>query len=154
MMTPNKFNIRVYGLLINSRQQLLVTDEFIKGHEVTKLPGGGLEYGEGTLECLKREFMEETGQEVEIAEHFYTTDFFQRSAFNPSHQIISIYYIVKPAGEFTIAAKEKIFDFEERINDAQVFRWLDLHNISGDDFTLPIDKVVGEMLKEKYSRKV
>ena len=57
------FNVRVYGLLIDQYQRLLVTDEFIRGSYITKLPGGGLEFGEGTRACLQREFIEETGIE-------------------------------------------------------------------------------------------
>jgi hypothetical protein len=51
--------IRVYGILINEQQQILVSDEFIRGMYVTKFCGGGLEEGEGTRDCLRREFMEE-----------------------------------------------------------------------------------------------
>ena len=86
------FNVRVYGILINDQRQVLVSDEFIRGEYYTKFPGGGLEFGEGTRDCLKREFKEEMDLEVEVGEHIYTTDYFQLSAFNPSHQIISIYY--------------------------------------------------------------
>ena len=48
-------SIRVYGILINGNKQLLVSDEFIRGGYYTKFPGGGLEFGEGTRDCLKRE---------------------------------------------------------------------------------------------------
>src|SRR5215467_6889411 len=89
------FNIRVYGILINNEKQVLVVDEFIRGGYYTKFPGGGLELGEGTRDCLVREFKEEMDLEVEVGEHLYTTDFYQVSAFNPAHQIISIYYLVK-----------------------------------------------------------
>ena len=53
------FNIRVYGILKDSQNRILVTDEFIRGNYFTKFPGGGLEFGEGTRDCLKREFKEE-----------------------------------------------------------------------------------------------
>jgi 8-oxo-dGTP pyrophosphatase MutT (NUDIX family) len=137
-MEINKFNIRVYGILINSDNQVLICDELIKGIKITKFPGGGLEFGEGTIDCIKREFMEETNNEIEIVQHFYTTDYFQISAYNSSHQIISIYYIVKPIGEFKIDSKEDIS-----------FRWIELKDISENDFTLPIDKIVGKMLNEE-----
>ncbi len=137
-MEIDKFNIRVYGILINSNNLVLVCDEVVKGMHITKFPGGGLEFGEGTIDCLKREFMEETTNEIAVIEHFYTTDYFQISAYNLSHQIISIYYIIKPISEFVIISKEKIN-----------FRWIDLKTISENDFTLPIDKIVGKMLGEK-----
>ena len=58
-------NVRVYGILIHENK-LLVSDEYIKGMKITKLPGGGLEHGEGTIDCLKREFKEELNLDVEI----------------------------------------------------------------------------------------
>src|SRR5688572_2039073 len=67
------FNVRVYGICFNEKMELLVTDEIIRDQEVSKFPGGGLEFGEGTIDGLKREFIEETGNEVDVSEHFYTT---------------------------------------------------------------------------------
>lgn len=150
-MAIKQFNIRVYGILINENKQVLVTDELIKGTEITKFPGGGLEFGEGTIACIKREFLEETNTEIEVIEHFYTTDFFQQSAYFLEHQIISIYYLVKPVSKFVIKTKDKIFDFDERIENAQTFRWLSLNELNEDHFTLPIDKLVAQMLRGRYS---
>src|SRR3984885_1988661 len=86
--------IRVYGILINENKQVLVSDEFIRGGYYTKFPGGGLEFGEGTRDCLQREFKEEMDLAVAFGDHLYTTDFFQLSAWNPQLQIVSIYYWV------------------------------------------------------------
>src|SRR5439155_6054452 len=88
ILPMHRFNIRVYGILINEQKQVLVSDEFIRGNYYTKFPGGVLEFGEGTRDCLKREFKEEMDLEVEIGDHIYTTDYFQMSAFRPDHQII------------------------------------------------------------------
>src|SRR5947208_16230579 len=109
-----RFNIRVYAILINEDRQVLVSDEYIRGNYYTKFPGGGLEYGEGTRDCLKREFMEEMDLRVEIGAHLYTTDFFQISAFNPGHQIISIYYFVNAMEPIKAPLRTRQFDFDER----------------------------------------
>src|SRR5437763_4335240 len=93
--SPGSFNIRVYGVLLNEKKQVLVSDEYIRGGYYTKFPGGGLELGEGTRDCLVREFKEEMGLSISVEDHLYTTDFYQVSAFNNEHQIISIYYHVK-----------------------------------------------------------
>ena len=50
------FNIRVYGILLNDRNEVLVSDECRNGYSFTKFPGGGLEFGEGLVDGLKREF--------------------------------------------------------------------------------------------------
>ena len=148
------FNIRVYGILINEQKQVLVADEFIRGNYYTKFPGGGLELGEGTRDCLKREFMEEMNLEVEVGDHIYTTDFYQRSAFNPDHQIMSIYYYVKALEEIKAPLRTKEFDFDERElaiyakeNEIETFRFIDWDNFTADSVTLPIDKFVVNLLK-------
>lgn len=141
----NRFNIRVYGILIND-DKLLVSDEYIKGTNITKLPGGGLEFGEGTIECLIREFKEELELDVEVMSHFYTTDFFVNSAFSSNNQVISIYYIVKPKSELTFKVSDTAFDFEKKKEGAQSMRWIELQSLSENDFTLIIDKCVAKML--------
>ena len=87
------FNIRVYGIIRNEKNEVLLSDEFQLGQKMTKFPGGGLKFGEGAADCIRREAIEEFGQEIEIVEHFYTTDFFQRALFYPDHQLISNIYI-------------------------------------------------------------
>jgi ADP-ribose pyrophosphatase YjhB (NUDIX family) len=152
------FNVRVYGILIDPEKGLLVSDEFIRGNYITKLPGGGLEIGEGTRDGLAREFMEEAGIEVHVGDHFYTTDFFQISAFNNKDQIISIYYLVDTADSSVIQTKAKAFDFlPEQVADkngtAEHLRWIPLSTVSEDAMTLPIDKVAIKMLIELFAAK-
>lgn len=150
------FNIRVYGLLINEKNQVLVADEFIRGGLYTKFPGGGLEFGEGTRDCLKRELKEELGIEAEIGDHIYTTDFFQMSAFRPDDQIISIYYFARQLEELKVPLRTKPFDFDEKqleiykaTGEAETFRFIDWNDFSEETVTLPIDKVVAKMVKSR-----
>ena len=148
------FNIRVYGLLINEQKQVLVSDELIRGMYITKFPGGGLEFGEGTRDCLRREFMEEMNLKVEIGEHLYTTDYFQMSAFNPEHQIISIYYAASALEEIKAPLRQKPFDFDERelkkyedARETETFRFINWEDFSPECLTLPIDKIVAGLIK-------
>jgi ADP-ribose pyrophosphatase YjhB (NUDIX family) len=138
------FNVRVYGILIEDGK-LLVSDEHIKGMNITKLPGGGLEFGEGTIDCVIREFKEELDLNVEVLSHFYTTDFFVHSAFNTNSQVISIYYIVKAKSPVAVRISEVPFDFVKK-EGAQAFRWIDCRMVSERDFTFVIDKRIGDML--------
>jgi 8-oxo-dGTP diphosphatase len=146
MTSLSKFNVRVYGVCINSEHELLVTDERIQGHEITKLPGGGLEFGEGPVECVKREFLEETGQEVRVLRHFYTTDFFVVSAFNANSQIISIYYEVEFVEIPRFEIKNRKYDFPSGVDNVFVFRWVPLEILSTNEFSFPIDKKVAELV--------
>jgi len=150
------FNIRVYGMLINEKKQVLVSDEFIRGNYYTKFCGGGLEKGEGTIDCLKREFMEEMNLKVEVTSHLYTTDFYQQSAFNPSHQIISIYYYVKALEPIKVPLRNKPFDFDDdqlkmyaEKGETETFRFVEWDDFSAETVSLPIDKIVAEMVKKE-----
>ena len=152
-----KFNIRVYGILINEKKQVLVADEYIRGGLYTKFPGGGLEFGEGTRDCLKRELKEELGIEAEIGDHIYTTDFFQMSAFRPDDQIISIYYFAKQLEDLKVPIREKQFDFDEKqmeiyesTGETETFRLIDWKDFSDQTVTLPIDKIVAKIIKQNH----
>jgi 8-oxo-dGTP diphosphatase len=134
-----RFNIRVYGICLHDK--ILVNEEIVRGNKITKFPGGGLDWGEGIADCLKREWKEELGIDITITGHFYTTDFFQASAFDNS-QVISIYYWVTasvPAEITNYVANERTY-------------WMDAKDISADTFTLAIDKVVGSLLKDYFGR--
>jgi ADP-ribose pyrophosphatase YjhB (NUDIX family) len=145
---PAAFTIRVYGLIINSAREILVSDEFQLNMKMTKFPGGGLNFGEGTVDCLKREILEECNQEIESIQHFYTTDFYQKALFWDNHQLISIYYLAKLKLPVMFKASEKPYDFSDLLNGNQSFRWVEIEKINPDEFTFPIDKHVALLLKE------
>lgn len=130
------FNVRVYGLLIHESKILIIREPFA-GTIIDKFPGGGLEYGEGLIDCLKREFIEELNLEIEVESHFYTQDFFLQSRFDESEQIIMIYYRIK----VNDLSKLIVID-----TDIQELIWKNLNELSPDDLTLPTDKLVVEML--------
>lgn len=148
----NKFTIRVYAIIVNDKKEVLLSDEFQFGIKMTKFPGGGLEFGEGTIDCLKREAIEEFGQEIEILEHFYTTDFFQQARFKKEYQVVSIYYLAKFTDDIKFKVSDKAFDFKEIKNESQSFRWQSIENLKVNNLTLPIDQKVAEMLISGFKK--
>lgn len=142
------FNVRVYGILINDANQVLISDEQEYGMRFTKFPGGGLEPGEGLIDGLKREFVEECNLNIEVISHFYTTDFYVKSAFNDS-QIISVYYLVKNIDPINLNMKTVVFDFDNEGDVLQVFRWVKVDELNTEDFIFPTDKKVAELLLSK-----
>ncbi|MCX8081284.1 MAG: NUDIX domain-containing protein [Bacteroidia bacterium] len=143
-----KITLRVYGILLHDGN-VLVSDEYIRKNKVTKFPGGGLHFGEGTIDALKREFMEEMKQPVEVISHYYTTDFFVSSAFHVRTQVISIYYLLKPLGPIVFQTSSVPHDYVWK-EGAQSLRWLDYKSVNEDQFTLIIDRKVGEMLEHDF----
>jgi ADP-ribose pyrophosphatase YjhB (NUDIX family) len=142
------FNIRVYGILLNERAEILLSDEYVLDRKMTKFPGGGLHFGEGPEDCMKREALEEFGQEIEIVGHYYTTGFFQRALFYKDHQLISIYYLIKLRESPKFRISDRPFDFPSLVNGSQSFRWADLYSLREEELSFPIDRLVLAMLKK------
>ncbi len=143
------FNIRVYGIFINSQNQLLVTDEMALDVKMTKFPGGGLEYGEGLSDCLRREIREEMNCEIEKPQHFYTTDYFQPALFFENTQLISVYYLISLPDLSHLPFVTQPFENISKNGDI-VFRWINLCDLSAaEQLTFPIDQLVGEKLCKK-----
>lgn len=153
----SKISVRVYGVLRDEQGRVLVSDEKIRGDLFTKFPGGGLEFGEGTRDCLVRELKEELNLSVQADDHIYTTDFFQRSAFNEAHQILSIYYGLIALEPLNIDLDKKPFTFTEEsiasyaaTQQMESFRLIPWEQFNAEVMSLPIDKVVATLLKSRY----
>jgi len=129
------FNIRVYGLYISNGHVLVVREEH-KGLNLVKFPGGGLKFGEGLKECILREWKEETGLLPIDANHFYTNEEFVQSAFNPDHQIISVYYTLDCDLQYPVLPNSP-----ENIS----FEWVNLKSTSGV-FTFNLDRIMAKRL--------
>ncbi|MGN0002627.1 MAG: NUDIX domain-containing protein [Sphingobacterium composti] len=143
------FNVRVYGILMTETNEVLITDESTQSVSFTKFPGGGLEYGEGLIDALKREFIEECNLKVEVTRHIYTTDFYEKSSFNNS-QIISVYYEVKALEDLNIELKKSPFDFDKNLvaDKLEVFRLVNLEKLKEEDLTFKTDKKALEIFKK------
>lgn len=142
-MKPN-FTIRVYGLIVEDNRVVLSGEKYGE-NEMVKFPGGELEFGEGTVDCLKREMKEEFNLDVEIVSHFFTTDFFVASAFHPDTQVMSIYYFIKVLNH-PIPVNRLFEDSQGQ----QTLFWAELNEIQPNQLTFPIDQKVVKLLKDKY----
>lgn len=95
ILMKQHFNIRVYGLLFNRNGQLLLSRERYRQMEMLKFPGGGLEWGEGVLDALRREFREELSLEVAPDGRPHVSEPFIQSAFSKEAQIVAVHYCVR-----------------------------------------------------------
>lgn len=138
-----RFNIRIYGICLNERNEVLLSDETYRNLNFTKFPGGGLEFGEGTIDCLKREFQEEFNLEIEVGNLFYLTDFFQVSAFSENDQVISVYYLIKA----DLQALDQLISDQTSV---EKLHWVNISELTEEQLSLPIDRIVAQKLIRNY----
>lgn len=132
----SEFTVRVYGLIVNANNAILLSNERFKGIEFTKFPGGGLEFGEGTRDALIREIREELAVDCMVGEHVYTSDFFVESAFGKGVQVISVYYKVQ------LLSEPLLEQIAMKTEAKEQFFWKNLSELDENTFTFPFDKYV------------
>ena len=133
------FNIRVYALCIVNNQLLTLKEPFA-GNMLVKLPGGGLEFGEGTADCLKREFKEELNLEITVGDAFYIQENFVPSLTKDGKQLLMLYFFA------TITNLNNLEIIDKNIQEV---RWIPL--TANNPFTLPVDRIVFNKLQSKFS---
>ena len=134
----DKLNIRVYATVIKDEKVLVLHEEYA-GEQLMKLPGGGLEFGEGVLDCLHREFEEELNVKINILGHLYTQDDFVVSRFRDNEQLLTVYYLVEIIDENDFLIMDPCIEKTE---------WIPI-NTDENPFILPVDKIAFEKLKER-----
>lgn len=135
----DKINVRVYACAVKDNKVLSLFEEYA-GEQLVKFPGGGLEFGEGLIDCLHREFDEELNVKIKVLEHFYTQEDFLVSRFRENEQLLTIYYLVEILNEEDFLILDPCIEKTE---------WIDISS-EENPFKLPIDKIVFEKLKEKF----
>ncbi|MGV3538561.1 MAG: NUDIX domain-containing protein [Rufibacter sp.] len=100
-----KTRIRVCGLLVIENKLLLARHKAAFGDGVFWVPpGGGLEYGEKVKDCLKREFLEETGLEVEAGRFLYINEFLRE----PLHALELFFEVKLVNGELALGTDPEL----------------------------------------------
>lgn len=135
----DRFNIRVYALLIEDGKIMILKEPYA-GEILYKFPGGGIEFGEGIIAGLRRELKEELNLELKNYKHFYTQEEFLVSKFRKNEQLLTIYYRIEI---------EDIEALQMLDNNIEKIIWVPLNELSPQHVNLPIDKKVIEMLMNK-----
>lgn len=133
----NSFSVRAYAICVHENMVLSVQEKY-EDIIYSKLPGGGVEFGEGLIDCLHREFKEELNLEIEVTEHLYTQENFVQSLFDDGKQLLLVYYIARILNieALTISSPDIIG-----------VQWIDFE---GDNpLVLPVDKIAFEIYKTK-----
>ncbi|MDQ0160769.1 NUDIX hydrolase [Alkalibacillus salilacus] len=119
----------VYGICIRNGKLLVINKNggpYINRYD---LPGGSLEEGEGLSEAMRREFLEETGLEIEIEENIGVIDFklpWSWKDFTDVHHIAVYYSVNVVGGQLNIPEQ---FEGQDSLGAS----WVSEHDVSLDN---------------------
>lgn len=89
----NRLRVRACGICTEGNSLLLVNHRGLSAGDFWAPPGGGVELGESAVDALRREFLEETGLEVEVAEFLFACELLRQ----PLHAI-ELFFKVRISG--------------------------------------------------------
>lgn len=88
-----RLRLRVNGILIEQDRILMIRHRMAEERYFWNVPGGGMDYGSNAKDNLKREFLEETGLEIDVSELCCVHEFLQ-----PPLHAVELYFEVKKTG--------------------------------------------------------
>jgi 8-oxo-dGTP diphosphatase len=90
----NRVRVRVLGLCWQNGQLLMVNHRGLTQGDFWAPPGGGLEFSETVDECLRREFLEETGLQISVGGFLFACEYIER----PLHAIELFFQVAIEGG--------------------------------------------------------
>ncbi|GAB4338322.1 MAG: NUDIX domain-containing protein [Flammeovirgaceae bacterium] len=113
----NKLRVRVCGVCVQDDKVLIERHHaLIREGYFWTVPGGGLDYKESAEEALKREFLEETGLEIEITDFLFVHEF-----LNPPLHAIELFFSVKITGGRLVLGEDPEMKEHGQLMDKIVF---------------------------------
>lgn len=117
--------IRVKGLIINSNNEILLGYSY----HTYQFPGGHLEKGESTKDCLKREILEETGMDISpsLMEPLLSIKYYTKKPNSGKNCCEKLYYYVIKTDQ-NVNLRKTNYTEEEKIGN-YVLRYMDIDDI-------------------------
>jgi 8-oxo-dGTP diphosphatase len=127
----HKLRLRVSGICFEGESILLIKHIGVgKTPILWAPPGGGLNFGETVTECLKREFLEETGLEIEPQEFLFTNEYLEF----PLHAIELFFKVKIVGGELRQGTDPEMPTESQIIKDIQFIPLRQIKDNSDESF--------------------
>ena len=121
----NKLRVRVCGLCLEKDYLLMVNHHGIVDGDFWAPPGGGLQFGETAEICLKREFFEETGLEIQIQSFLFNSEFIHL----PLHALELFFLVSRKSGDLQRGFDPEMID-DQIIKDVKYMSWAEIDRLS------------------------
>jgi 8-oxo-dGTP diphosphatase len=125
----NKLRVRICGICIDGESMLMIKHHALGPKNIFwSPPGGGLQFGESAEEALKREFIEETGLNVEIKKFLFVHEFLDE----PLHAIEIFFEVKKISGNLITGKDTELKEGKQIIQDVKFMRYEDIQKMDPD----------------------
>lgn len=121
----NKLRVRVCGICVDKDCLLMINHHGINESDFWSPPGGGLQFGETAETCLKREFLEETGLEIQIHQFQFICEFIRL----PLHAIELFFLVHMKRGNLMKGFDPEMKD-KQIIRDVKFMPWVEIDRLS------------------------
>lgn len=124
----NRLRLRVSGICIQDEKVLMIKHQSIgQGDYLWAPPGGGMNFGENARQTLIREFLEETGLEIEVGQFLFVNEF-----LDPPLHAIELFFEVKVIGGNLKKGKDPEMSADHQIIEKVAF--LGIEDIQKENF--------------------
>jgi 8-oxo-dGTP diphosphatase len=118
--------VRVCGLLVDDNGLLLVRHQGLNASGIFwSPPGGGMEFGQSAQECLKREFLEETGLEISVSDLLFIHELNRP----PLHAVELFFEVKRTGGKLATGYDPELEAHEQIINEVRYFKSVDFQKV-------------------------
>lgn len=120
-----KLRLRACGLCVREESLLLINHTFITEGDFWAPPGGGIEFGETAEACIKREFKEETGLEIDVGKFLFACEFIKE----PLHAI-ELFFEVNPVwGSLKLGTDPEAGENLQILREVRFIPWREIREI-------------------------
>ena len=124
----NRLRVRVCGICIEHKEILLVNHQSLnEGNDFWSPPGGGMEFGISAEENLKREFLEETGLNIEVGKFLFVHEYLGP----PLHAIELIYEVHRKSGRLKTGIDPELGSGEQIIKNVRFWNFDEIAMLEG-----------------------
>lgn len=124
----NRLRTRVNGLLIQDNKLLMVKHKMGDNHSFWNVPGGGMQFGQDAESNLKREFLEETGLEIEVKKYQFVHEFLDP----PLHAIELFFEVRQTNGKLVVGIDPELETGKQVIDEVRFLSMEEIKNIPSE----------------------